>query len=120
MLLISSLSARAGNRFQKDDYRSAAKLAQSYLEQGKIVWWAADEPSALYYIPDVESHITSQYLFLAFGPRATLIELRKKPNLILLSKPDIYDQDQAILSYARKNQLKKIAEIKSFLPYAAD
>jgi hypothetical protein len=120
LLLTSSVSARIDDRFQKDDYRSAAKLAQSYLEQGKIVWWAADEPSALYYIPDVESHITSQYLFLAFGPRATLIELRKKPNLILLSKPDIYDQDQAILSYARKNQLKKIAEIKSFLPYAAD
>jgi hypothetical protein len=120
LLLTSSVSARIDDRFQKDDYRSAAKLAQSYLEQGKIVWWAADEPSALYYIPDAERHITSQTLYLAFGPRATPIELRKQPNLILLSKIDIYDQDRVILNYIRGNQLKKIAEIKSFLPYAAD
>jgi hypothetical protein len=114
LLTTSSLSARIDDRFQKDYYRSAAKLAQSYLEQGKIVWWAADEPSLLYYIPDAETHITSQTLFLAFGTRTTPIHLRKTPDLILLSKPDIYDPDKLIYNFIKKNSFKNSVSFKAF------
>jgi hypothetical protein len=114
LLTTSSLSARIDDRFQKDDYRSAAKLAQSYLEQGKIVWWAADEPSLLYYISDAETHITSQTLFLAFGTRTTPIHLRKTPYLILLSKPDIYDPDKLIYNFIKKNSFKNSVSFKAF------
>jgi hypothetical protein len=114
LLTASSISARVDTRFQKDDYRSAAKLAQSYLEQGKTVWWAADEPSLLYYLPEAESHIASQSLFLAFGSRFTPIKFRKKPDLVLLSKPDIYDQDGSIFNYISHNNFNLLFTCTAF------
>ncbi len=113
-LLASSLILRFSPAHRKDDYRSAAKLAQSYLEQGKIVWWAADETSALYYIPDAEAHIASHSLFLAYGTRATPIELRKKPNLVLLSKPDIYDSYKLLSKFLTENFYKILVNFKAF------
>lgn len=116
-LLASSLILRFSPAHRKDDYRSAAKLAQSYLEQGKTVWWAADEPSLLYYLPEAESHIASQSLFLAFGSRSTPIEFRKKPDLVLLSKPDIYDQSGSISIFMSENNFNKIYIYKSITAY---
>jgi hypothetical protein len=114
LLLTSSLSARTAERFQKDDYRSSAKLAQSYLEQGKTVWWAADEPSLLYYLPEAESHIASQSLFLAFGSRFTPIKFRKKPDLVLLSKPDIYDPNQSLVNFLNENEFTLLENHRAF------
>jgi hypothetical protein len=114
LLTTSSLSARIDTRFEKDDYRSAAKLAQSYLEQGKTVWWAADVPSIFFYLPAAEKHIASQSLFLAFGLRSTPIELRNPPHLVLLSKPDIYDPDKRLLNFLTENHFNIFENHKAF------
>jgi hypothetical protein len=117
LLLTSSLCARTEERFQKDDYRSAAKLAQSYLEQGKTVWWAADEASLLYYLSEAERHIASKSVFLAFGPRATPIEFRKQPDLVLLSKPDIYDPNRLLANFLNENAFTLLENYKAFEAY---
>lgn len=114
LLTASSISARVDTRFQKDDYRSAAKLAQSYLEQGKTVWWAADEPSLLYYFPDAENQLQSAGLFLAFGLRATPLGNRDFPDIVLLSKPDIYDSDGALSRFVLENNLRQSISYQAF------
>lgn len=117
LLAASSISARVDTRFQKDDYRSAAKLAQSYLGQGKTVWWAADEASLLYYLSEAERHIASKSVFLAFGPRATPIEFRKQPDLVLLSKPDIYDPNRLLANFLNENAFTLLENYKAFEAY---
>jgi 4-amino-4-deoxy-L-arabinose transferase-like glycosyltransferase len=117
-LLCSSLILRFAPYHRKDDYRSAAKLAQSYLEQGKTVWWAADEPSLLYYLPELESHIASQSLFLAYGSRSTPIEFSKKPDLVLLSKPDIYDQLNSVSHFLNQQNYRKTGSFTAFSFYS--
>jgi hypothetical protein len=119
-LLWSSLLLRFDPSHRKDDYRSAAKLAQSQLEQGKTVWWAADDPALLFYLPNAEIYLSSQTLFLAYGERRTPIELRKKPNLILLSKPDIYDSSQEIAEYLVKHNYRGASSLKAFSVHIAD
>jgi hypothetical protein len=117
LLTASSISARVDTRFQKDDYRSAAKLAQSYLEQGKTVWWAADELTLLYYFPEAERHIASRSLYLTSGSSATPIEFRTAPDLVLQSKPDIYDQGGSILNYISKNNFSLLFNYTAFTCY---
>lgn len=114
MLLLSSILLRFSPHHRKDDYRSAAKLAQSYLEQGKTVWWAADEPSLLYYFPDAENHLQSGELFLAFGPRATPLGNRDFPDIVLLSKPDIYDSDGALSRFVLENNIRQSISYQAF------
>ncbi|MCX6966384.1 MAG: hypothetical protein NTZ46_01165 [Verrucomicrobia bacterium] len=92
----SFASLRFSPTHRKDDYRSAAHAAQNALLSGKRVWWAADLATARYY-------------GLSFSPRGTLtpwmnaaaaeLEGQPPPDLLILSKRDLYDQGGALEGY---------------------
>jgi hypothetical protein len=90
--LVSALQVRFASRHAGDDYRAAVTFAQAALANGQRVWWAAAPQGADYYgLPLSESPESSEAAYPIFGQRAEdLVELRK-PDLIVLSRPDIYD-----------------------------
>jgi hypothetical protein len=103
LLLTSSLFLRFSDIHAKDDYRSAAKLALEALGTGKIVWWAANDKAGKYYGISMEKPSRNQgvkpgtlvYAVNLSGPPESSCQ---NPDLVILSKPDIYDQNQ----YLRK------------------
>ncbi|MEO7934288.1 MAG: hypothetical protein ABIT76_14130 [Chthoniobacterales bacterium] len=111
LMLTSSLCLRLSPRHGKDNYRGAAKLAKSALAQNKIVWWAADLAAAKYY----------QIPFTGAGSAVDVRQSRFEdfaksplPNLILLSKPDVYDSHGDLLRYLHDVPLKQTATLQSF------
>lgn len=104
-LLYSSFSQRFAPEHRKDDYRSAAALAQAALAQGQRVWWAAGVIGAHYYrLPgewDVMAELTSQHSPLPCSDRpgvqvvinasSACLAAMSSPDLVFLSKPETFD-----------------------------
>ena len=105
ILLFSSLRQRFLPIYSKDDYRSAASIARDTLNDGKIVWWAAGTEAAEYYglakekviVPDPV--FTPQYQF---------------PDLIVISKADIYDRNGSIVAFAKSHDFILDATPRAF------
>jgi len=113
-LLCSSVFLRISDVHAKDDYREASRLATAAISEGKVVWWSADPPAASYYIPDMQSLIANKTLILTFGPEAPPIERRPDPQMIILSKPDIYDPNRIIRNRGEREGLKCTLTLKGF------
>jgi len=94
LLILASLSIRFSPRFAKDDYRTAAQIAKSGLENGKTIWWAADSATANYYGLEF-----SQKVINVMGLSAEELENIPTPDIVLVSKKDIYDPQNAISSF---------------------
>jgi hypothetical protein len=60
------------------------------------------------------------YTFPRIHPRATPIELRKKPDLVILSKPDIYDRDMAINNFILFYKFSIVRNFKAFSAYVPE
>lgn len=92
----SSAFLRFSETHQKDDYRSPSALAQNALAQGKCVWWAADVPTGRYYGLDFtgKTRLTKMMNAASEG-----LEVQPEPDLIVLSKRDIYDRAGALDRY---------------------
>jgi len=120
--LFSCISLRLSPRFAKDDYRSAAAVVRSAVSVGSTVWWAADMAGANYYgvFPAENSVKTdgwkssmrritrdpdSQPASAIFIMNATPEELASlpKPDVIILSKADIYDGAGALREWMEIN-----------------
>ena len=92
----SFASLRFSDAHKKDNYRSAAAVANTALISGNRVWWAADE-------------ITGRYYGLDFAPAGKLVRWKNpepteltaspEPDLVILSKPNIYDQRGVMAHY---------------------
>ena len=114
ILLISAVQIRFAPRHQRDDYRSAAALARQALQHGETVWWAADPSTAAYYnVP-----LTSQRLILSSSLAKSSSLMGKLPDLVCLSKPDIYDSDGKIAHYLRDNGFTAIRKFQAFRIFA--
>lgn len=133
LLLGSSLSLRFGEHHRKDDYRSAASIAQQALAQGKRVWWAADAIGADYYkLPgqfDVIGELTGVHQpllcidqvgvhSLANAPDSCLRQL-SRPDLVILSKPDGYDIGGSITAYLKANGFVVTQRLPAFAIWQA-
>lgn len=80
--LLSSLAYRFAERHAKDDYKSVSELVS--LNRISPVWWAGDAAAAEYYgVKDA--------VILLFSPGAEDLAGLPDPEMIILSKPDIYD-----------------------------
>jgi len=90
--LVSSLSLRFHPAHAKDDYRTAAQVAQQSLARGEVVWFFGSSQCAHYYGlpvgPNGESTVPE--LLLAHNPTAAMLA-GPRPERVLYSKPDIYD-----------------------------
>ena len=94
LLIFSSLSIRFSPRFAKDDYRTAAQIAKSGLEDEKTIWWAADSATANYYGLEFNEKVIN-----IMGLSAEELHSLPTPDIVLVSKKDIYDPQNAISSF---------------------
>jgi len=94
LLLISSICLRFSPRFAKDDYRTAAQIAKSGLEDRKTIWWAADSATANYYGLEFSEKVIN-----VMGLSAEKLKNIPMPDIVLISKKDIYDPQNAISSF---------------------
>jgi hypothetical protein len=108
LYLTSALQIRFAPRHQRDDYRDAAAEAKEAIRTGKTVWWAADTQTAFYY------GLSPKLPGLSLAPAARPLQRLSPPDLVYLSKPDIYDADGRITSYLREHNFIAAREIQAF------
>ena len=118
-LLGSSLCQRFLPRYGKDDYRSASQMAADALRSGKNVWWVANDVTAQYYGLRPLDNGTDSGRLTWFNVENE-IEAKNKPapDLIFLSKPDIYDSRKNARSYIKEHGYQPVAEFTAFRVYA--
>jgi hypothetical protein len=105
MLLFSSFNLRFNAAYSKDDYRSAAAIARKAMENNGIVWWAADPVGANYYgLFPATSDSQSGSAFLASNLSPGNLASVPRPDVIALSKVDIYDHAGALQAWIAENQ----------------
>ena len=109
LLIFSSLSTRFSPRFAKDDYRTAAQIAKSGLENGETIWWAADSATANYYGLEFNEKVINVIGFSKSGLKNV-----DAPNLVFLSKLDIYDSNRFISDFLGENNLRRMQVIRAF------
>jgi hypothetical protein len=90
LLVASCFALRFGAEHGKDDYRSAASIALANADSEKTILWAADKDTGSYYGLDFEA-ITSGGVKKFALWKGDLINASQLPDLIFLSKRDIYD-----------------------------
>lgn len=112
LLILSSFSIRFSPRFAKDDYRTAAQIAKSSLEDGKTIWWAADSATANYYGLEFSEKVIN-----VMGVSKSDLQNADAPSLVFLSKLDIYDSNQFISDFLAENNLRTTQIIRAFSIY---
>jgi hypothetical protein len=90
LLAASCFALRFGTEHGKDDYRSAASIALANADSEKTILWAADKDTGSYYGLDFESINSEGRKKFALW-KGDLINASELPDLIFLSKRDIYD-----------------------------
>ena len=90
LLAASCFALRFGTEHGKDDYRSAASIALATADSEKTILWAADKDTGSYYGIDFETISSSGVKKFALW-NGDLINASELPDLIFLSKRDIYD-----------------------------
>ncbi len=114
--LISCLSLRFAERHARDDCRDAARLAQTYLAKGEIVWWSATEDGAVYYGLPLNFHPPGSRAsaLVMTNPGAKQIASLPVPNLVVVSRPDTYDANGALAEFLRTNHFIQIGAFQAF------
>jgi len=103
--LCSALEIRFAPRHRRDEYRTATTEARAALDQGKRVWWAADIATASYYgLP-----LNSARLATSF--KKSTIEA---PDLIFLSRPDLFDPEHEVSNYIKQHQFTLVQTLPAF------
>jgi hypothetical protein len=116
--LLSCLSLRFSARHEKDNYRAAAAMAKTALGNGQTVWWNAAEEGARYYGVPVATRAASggQALFVMDPTRESLGTL-PMPQIIIASKPDLYDGQMAVAEYIRDRGFSPVERFTAFVVY---
>jgi hypothetical protein len=109
VLVVSALEIRFAPRHERDDYRSAATAARQALAEGNTVWWLADDATGHYYGLSESAKLVPALRIL----EADLNSIAE-PDVIFLSKPDIYDPEGKVSRYLRANDFKVTAEMPAF------
>ncbi len=109
----SALSLRFGERHRKDDYRAAASIARRALAQEDKVWWSADDAAAAYYGVPIGKSAEGSATRVAGLTRLYLDEL-PDPDVIIASKPDIYDPADELGSFLRRHAFNPVQRLPAF------
>jgi len=116
--LASSLNLRLAPRHAKEDYRRASQIAAAALKQKKEVWWLADAAAAYVYSTPVTLTNTPGFVWALQAPSWEFIRYKFPPNVIIMSKPDIYDPHGAAVRYIKENQFSPIIELHAFTVFS--
>ena len=116
LCLASGFSLRFATRHAKDDYRSAAGFACAALAQGKTVWWSADANAAGYYRLSVSTNSNEAGKALAIvNPPMEFLATNVPADVVIVSRPDIYDPHGTLAAFLAHNDFKKTALLPAFL-----
>ncbi len=118
-MLGSALFCRLNDRHAKDDYRSAASFAHEILANGGTVWWAADPAGANYYGLDIGPPQSQQTkpdpsVLPVFNLTAVRLAHLPCPELVILSKADIYDDRGYLQTWLNEKGYVLKRTIKAF------
>ena len=114
--LASCLSLRLASHHQKDNYRAAAAAARTALSHGKLVWWnAAVEGARYYHVPLSGSPGDPPAAVPVLNPTPAMLAQLPRPQVVVASKPDVYDGASALGSYLRSNQFTPAASLTAFV-----
>ena len=105
---ISGFELRFAERHAKDDYRSAAAIAKPAARAGENVWWNADETAAAYY------GVAGSHVAFIANRSADDLRARPEPQLVIVSKPDLYDASGAMAAYLRERQFRLTSTLPAF------
>jgi uncharacterized membrane protein len=106
VMLTSSLVQRFHPRYAKDDYRGAAAIARQALDSGQVVWWAADQASTQFYgVPEVH---------VLMNPEIEDFDHLPRPDVIILSKTDVYDASGTLRQWIVDHQLSPVKHLRAF------
>jgi hypothetical protein len=113
----SSAEIRLNPRFAKDDYRGAAAMAKSALQEGKVVWWAANHHGANYYGVFPVHADEEGGAFFVHSEDADYLGRLPAPSLVLLSKQDIYDSHGVLRAYFVKHAFAPSRTFPAFIAW---
>jgi hypothetical protein len=113
LLFFSSLSLRFAARHRKEDYKTAAQIAQLALDEQKSVWWVAGVLPAQYY--HLDCALLRPEAGKVFFPQSAEIQNFPAPDVIILSKPDIFDDRGTVQGLIRQNHYHLEKVLQSFV-----
>jgi 4-amino-4-deoxy-L-arabinose transferase-like glycosyltransferase len=116
-LLGSSLLVRFHPNHRRDDYRSAAGMARIAIQERKTVWWAAARECAEYYgVVFCEARPVEERACVILTDNREKEELEglPKPEVIVISKPELYDMTRAVRSYVGDHRLQLKHRLNAF------
>jgi predicted membrane protein len=113
LLVFSSLNLRFGAEHRKENYREAAAIARSALAEKKSVWWAAAYYGARYYHLDCAT--SSPESGKAFCTFFTDFTKYPPPDMIIFSRPDVFDVTGALQKIIRDNGYRPIKTLDGFV-----
>jgi hypothetical protein len=114
--IVSALEIRFAPRHVRDDYRSAVAKAREGILSGKKVWWTAAESVANYYRAPFDS---KNFIVTANISQHALANA-PSPDLVCLSKPDVYDDHTVVRNYLQSHRFKVIETFPAFQIFAPD
>jgi hypothetical protein len=114
VLILSSLEIRFAPRHTKDDYRHAAAYALPMIRDNKLVWWAANKTTGFYYRLPRANERGATYWESFESPFPSDLASRSEPQMIVLSKPDIYDAHGAITAVLKEKKFTQRVTLQGF------
>lgn len=112
-MLFSCLSFRFQEIHKKDDYKGVVTYLKNNAPQKYDVWWAADGAASEVY--DVASFF-EKFVVITNSNLNECIQ-SKMPQVVVLSKPDIYDNKGILLLFLKDNNFKENHQFTSFVIY---
>ena len=113
----SAGSLRWAPRHAKDDYRDAARIAQTGIRAGEHVWWCADEIGGRFYglsLPASLNVDEPAKASLLLNPSAADLIGKPPPDLLVLSKVDLYDNTGALRDYLKQKGYEQWRVLPAF------
>jgi hypothetical protein len=113
--LWSCLSVRLAERHARDDYRQAVAVAKAALSKGERVWWNADGGAMpVYDLAAEEPPGVAGRAVLVDQPKPGFTNGIEPPDVVLVSKPDIYDRSGAVAEYLTTSGYRPVAQLVAF------
>jgi hypothetical protein len=120
-LFVSSMFVRFDPTHNRDDYRSAVASAGAAVSAGKTVWWSASPMPAEYYrltICDLADTDLQGCVVNAINRIESQISKLPMPNLVFVSKPDLFDIDGSLRRFLRTNDFEVQQQFSAFVVYS--